>query len=131
MENKRVLVDTSLLIEHFRKKKKENSYLFRISKDYILNLSVISEFEMLVGTKQHQMSDVKKIIEYFDILMYDSKVAEVSASIAIDLKAKNKLIDFKDIFIAATAISNNLILATLNYKHFELIPELKILKTIQ
>jgi len=131
LENKRILVDTSLLIEHFRKKKKEDSYLFRISKDYILSLSVISEFEMLVGTKQHQMSDVKQIIEYFDILMYDSKVAEISASIAIELKAKNKLIDFKDIFIAATAISNNLILATLNYKHFELIPKLEILKTTQ
>jgi tRNA(fMet)-specific endonuclease VapC len=42
------------------------------------------------------------------------------------LKRKRKQIDIADLFIAATAISNNLSFATLNLKHFERIDTLQI-----
>jgi tRNA(fMet)-specific endonuclease VapC len=42
------------------------------------------------------------------------------------LKRKRKQIDIADLFIAATALSNNLPFATLNLKHFERIDNLQI-----
>jgi tRNA(fMet)-specific endonuclease VapC len=42
------------------------------------------------------------------------------------LKATNKLIEVPDIFIGATALSNNMKIATLNKRHFERIAGLVI-----
>lgn len=44
------------------------------------------------------------------------------------LKSSNKLIEIPDIFIGATALANNMGIATLNKKHFERIPGLSIVE---
>ena len=44
------------------------------------------------------------------------------------LKLKRKQIDLADLFIAVTAITNNLPFATLNRKHFERIDTLNIVE---
>jgi predicted nucleic acid-binding protein len=44
------------------------------------------------------------------------------------LKRKRKQIALADLFIAATAISNQLSFATLNRKHFDRIEELNIIE---
>ena len=41
---------------------------------------------------------------------------------------KNKMIDLADIFIGATALANEIPIATLNYKHFERIANLNFVK---
>ena len=68
----------------------------------------------------------EEIIEGFDILSFNSNVADVASDIAKKLKAKNKIIEFRDIFIAATAIANDMPLSTLNIKHFERIDDLEL-----
>jgi tRNA(fMet)-specific endonuclease VapC len=42
------------------------------------------------------------------------------------LRNQNKIIETKDLFIAATALSHDLPLMTLNVKHFERIEAMKI-----
>ena len=74
-----------------------------------------------VGTKLSQIRQTEKIIEGFDILSFNSNVADVASDIAKKLKAKNKIIEFRDIFIAATAITNDMPLSTLNVKHNSLV----------
>jgi len=44
------------------------------------------------------------------------------------LKRKRKQIDLADLFIAATAVTNELPLATLNKKHFERVEILAIIE---
>ena len=46
----------------------------------------------------------------------------------MELKKKHLIIDLADIFIAAIAKTNRLLMATLNYKHFSKIEELKIVR---
>jgi predicted nucleic acid-binding protein len=94
-------------------------------------LSAISKFEFLVGTKNSQIPQIEKIIEGFYILSFNSNVAEIASSIAKKLKAKNKIIEFRDIFIAATAIANNMPLTTLNIKHFKRIDDLELIESLQ
>ena len=48
------------------------------------------------------------------------------SKIAKKLKSDNRIIEFSDIFIAATAIANNMPLSTLNVKHFERIDDLEL-----
>ncbi len=126
MEDKRILIDTSVVIDHFRKKNKQLSLLYELSKGNRLFLSAISKFEFLVGTKLSQIRQTEKIIKGFDILSFNSNVADVASDIAKKLKAKNKIIEFRDIFIAATAIANDIPLSTLNVKHFERIDDLEL-----
>ena len=126
MEDRRILIDTSVVIDHFRKKNKQRSLLYELSKENRLFLSAISKFEFLVGTKLAQIRQTEQIIEGFNILSFNSNVADVASDIAKKLKAKNKIIEFRDIFIAATAIANDMPLSTLNVKHFERIDDLEL-----
>jgi predicted nucleic acid-binding protein len=131
LEDRRILIDTSVVIDHFRKKNKEKSLLYELSKVNTLFLSAISKFEFLVGTKNSQISQTEKIIEGFYILSFNSNVAEIASSIAKKLKAKNKIIEFRDIFIAATAIANSMPLTTLNIKHFNRIDDLELIEPLK
>ena len=58
---------------------------------------------------------------------FDETVAKVAVDINRDLKRKRKLIAIPDLFIAATAMANNLPFATLNKKHFDRIDKLNII----
>lgn len=54
------------------------------------------------------------------------ETAKIASEIYLDLRAKNKLIEFRDILIAATALQHTMPLATLNRKHFERVEGLKL-----
>jgi tRNA(fMet)-specific endonuclease VapC len=62
------------------------------------------------------------------VLDFDSKAAREAANIVAQLKPKRKTIDKPDLFIAATAIVNDLSFDTLNTKHFIDIDNLNLLK---
>ena len=129
MEDRRILIDASVIIDHFRKKNKQKSLLYELAKENILFLSAISKFEFLVGAKRTQIRQTKEIIGGFYILSFNSHVADVASDIAKKLRTKNKIIEFRDIFIAATAIANDMPLSTLNIKHFERIDALELINT--
>ena len=104
MEDSRILIDTSVVIDHFRKKNKQKSLLYELAAENILFLSAISKFEFLVGTKLTQIRQTKEIIGGFYILSFNSHVANIASDIAKKLRTKNKIIEFRDIFIAATPL---------------------------
>jgi len=61
----------------------------------------------------------KNLLKNIDALPFDSKCALKARDIFSDLKSNNQLIEIPDIFIAATSLTYNLPLATLNTKHFK------------
>jgi len=130
MENRRVLVDTTILIDFLRKQKKEKSRLWKLREEYqYLKISSISVFELFAGAIDDQkIEDVRKLLKWFDILEFDEEIAEESGEIFKKMKKENKLIENRDLFIGTTAVFYDLTIATLNVKHFEHIPNLKILK---
>jgi predicted nucleic acid-binding protein len=123
-----VLLDTSILIDYFRKENKEKTYLYIVSKDYDLAISTITEFEFLNGVNDKNIDTVNSLLKEFLILDFNSECAKISSKIYKNLKKINKLIPPPDIFIAATAINNNMELVTLNENHFQHISGLKLLK---
>ncbi len=127
MEYPRVLIDTSVIIEHLRKQDRRKSALYRIAGDYELCTSTIVEFELYIGAIDSQkFRDVREILERYEILPFTSDVAQVAARTYLDLKAANQLIEMRDLFIAATALAYGLPLMTLNAGHFDRVEQLQL-----
>ena len=122
------MVDTSLLIDYFRKTDKNNARLVTHFKSYgQLYISSITEFEVLNGAKQLHLDFWDGMLPRFTILDFDSKAARQAAAITEQLKSKRKTIDKPDLFIAATAVAHGLYFDTLNIKHFIHIDKLLML----
>ena len=128
MEDRRVLVDTSILIDFFRKKNKKNSILYKIQQNHEIYASTITEFEFLSGVKGERVLSLKHFFSKINLLSFHSSAAQRASSIYKDLKSKKQIIEFRDIFIAATAIANNLPISTLNLEHFKRVKDLKIME---
>lgn len=122
-----MVVDTSIVIEHLRIKNKSESTLFQLSKKSELYISSISVYELHMGalTPDREV-DIEFTTADILHLPFTDSVAKVAANIYRQLRSKNKMIEFRDIFIAATCIVNELPIVTLNKKHFERIDGLQI-----
>jgi tRNA(fMet)-specific endonuclease VapC len=75
---------------------------------------------------EDKQRNVQKLTDNFSILPFTEDVAKQAAIIYHQLKKKNQLIEFRDIFIAATCIVNNIPLVTANRKHFDRIEGLQL-----
>lgn len=117
-----VLIDTSILIDFFRKKDKAKTSFYHLSHLYNeFSISSITEYEITCGATQSQMTYWKEFLQRITILSFDSSEVAKASLINKELKKNRKQIDIADLFIAATAMANNLPFATLNKKHFEII----------
>lgn len=128
MGNQLALLDTSILIEFFRKTDKTKTRFYELSDAFdSFSISVITEYEIFVGAtskapKEYWNAFLKKIT----IISLDSEIIQTAIILNEKLKKTRNLIESADLFIAATAINNNLPLATLNNKHFDRIADLNL-----
>jgi tRNA(fMet)-specific endonuclease VapC len=128
MADKIILVDTSILIDYFRKTDKSNSVLISLfDQEFDFTISAITHYEIYSGTTTGQLPFWESLLEKMNVLVFNQKVAQTAVDINNELKRKRKQIEMADLFIAATAIANDLPFATLNKKHFERIDGLTIL----
>jgi len=128
MADKKKMVDSTILIDYFRKTDKSKSALVKHSINYQkIYISTITEFEVINGATPAQLEFWNQMLKGFTILDFDSKAARQAAKIVQKLKSKRKSIDKPDLFIAATAVSNDITLDTANKKHFEFIDDLILL----
>ena len=128
MADKKLMVDCTILIDYFRKTDKANSKLVSHFRNYEhLYISSITEFEVVNGATEQHLKFWDGMLARFTILDFDSNAARQAAKIVTQLKTKRKTIDKPDLFIAATAVVNNITLDTLNTKHFTHIENLDLL----
>ena len=120
-----ILLDTSVLIDYFRKSKKETSFFVELSDIYdFFAVSVVTKFEIYIGSTPSQEEFWDSVFENFSILPLTEECMNTAVEIQKKLKKTNQQIDFADLLIAATAKTNSLAIATLNVKHFDRIVEL-------
>lgn len=123
-----ILVDTSILIDYFRKSDKNNSQLISLIRSgYKFQISAVTEYEIYAGSTSAQRQFWDALLEKVTVISFDQTVVKSAVEINHKLKLKSKQIAIPDLFIAATAISNNLPMATLNRKHFDRIEGLTII----
>lgn len=124
---KRILLDTSIIIDFLRVKDKRNSHLFKlVEHECDLNISIITHTELHSGRSiwesKRRQKELDEILSYFNIIPFNLDISKKAG----EIKAKNNL-DLIDSVIAATAIENKLDFATLNIKDFKNIKGLKVI----
>lgn len=129
MADKIVLADTSILIDLFRKSEKANSKFVQLAlQGYQFQISAITEYEVYSGATTAQLPFWDDLLQKITVLPFDKNVVKQAVIINRQLKHKRKQIGLADLFIASTALANNLSFATLNKKHFDRISELNIVE---
>ncbi len=130
MASELILLDTSVLIDYFRKANKTNSYFYQLaaSKQYAFAVSVITEYEIYLGATKSQTAFWDALFARLSLLAFDSQCAKEAVSIQQELKKRNKMIAVPDLLIGATAKSKGLRIATKNVDHFQRINNLQIVK---
>jgi tRNA(fMet)-specific endonuclease VapC len=125
------LLDTDIVIYWLKDKYPQISEkIVSISESRIF-ISSISVAELYFGAYNSTRIDENKqlvddLLKKMNILNFDDNAADCFGEIKSSLKKQGKIICDSDLFIAATAISNDLFLVTNNEKHFQRIEKLKI-----
>jgi len=128
MADKTLVIDTTLLIDYFRKTDKSKSRLVQLSERFDqLAISTVTEFEVYSGATETQLTFWNELLSEIIVLPFDSQATHIAVEIQRDLKKLRKSIEKADLFIAATAVANRLTLDTLNRKHFDNIKQLALL----
>lgn len=127
MASTRMVADTGIFIDFLRKTDKTNSILFQLPPDTELLISVVTLYELQMGaTDDIKKKDIILLTSPLITLPFTKQIAEKAAEIYHDLRKKNQLIEFRDIFIGATALVEGLPLLTKNKKHFKRISGLAL-----
>jgi len=121
------IVDACVFVEHWRSKNKNDSLLTKLHQQKRrLYVSAIAKYEVLAGAHDEDMPKWHRLFDNVAVLAFDDVTIDFARMIYRQLKQKNKLIDITDILIAATAMVDDIPLATLNRKHFERISGLRM-----
>jgi len=122
-----MVIDTSVFIEYLRSSNKQGTIFYKLPQNISYSISAVTLFELYSGaTTLTKEKDILTLTQGIVILPFDNTVATMAATIYRKLKSENKLIEFRDIFIAATCLVHNKPLVTLNIKHFSRIKELDL-----
>ena len=122
-----ILLDSSILIELFRKKDKAKTVFYTLAQTTDdLCISSISYYEIGIGNRNQHRAYWESLCENLKIIPFDRACSNAAISIYFELLKANKMIDLADIMIGATAMAHSVPIATLNIKHFERISGLKI-----
>lgn len=122
------LLDTDVIINQLH-----NKDTIKLSSVESLAISVITLGELLYGVNKSPdsssaRSQVYKLVEALSIkiIPISQSIVERFSKLKVELEKKGiKLADF-DLLIAATALEHDLILVTVNNRHFSRIPHLKL-----
>ena len=124
------LIDTDIIIFALRGDKTVLAK-FEENKNIPISISMITYAELVFGAKRSQnertnMLKVNRIREIYPVEELNIGIMELFADIKANMYSKAMRIEDLDLFIAATAIYNDLTLVTDNTKHFKNIPLLKL-----
>ena len=128
MEDRRILIDTSIIIDYLRSHNRNDTAFVNLFNNNELCISVISIFELYNGaTSEDKKQEIVTLSEEIEVIDFTIETAKIASDVYLDLRRRNKLIEFRDILIASTALQFDIKIATLNRKHFERIEKLNII----
>jgi predicted nucleic acid-binding protein len=129
MADKITLVDTSVLINYYRKTDKANSVWVKLVRQgYRFSISAVTKYEIYSGATQNQLGFWNNVLQAIEVIAFDEVCVNTAVDVNAALKRKRKQIGIADLFIAATALTHNLPIATINKNHFDRIDGLEIIE---
>ena len=127
-----ICLDTNILIDTLRGDQETVKQIKEIeTSGNILSTTTINAFELYYGAektekRERNIEAVRKLLKRLLIYNFTEKISEKAGEIAANLEAEGKPIDFRDIFIGATALINESTLFTNDINHFKRIPHLRL-----
>ena len=120
---KRLLIDTDVLIEYLRGRRKAVKFLENQSAS--LAVSVITVAELFAGVKgQEEQGALEQFLAAFDVLAVTQDVAVQGGFYRRDFGPSHNT-SLPDALIAATAEFHGIPLATFNVRHFPMLDEVR------
>lgn len=122
----KLLIDTSIIVDHLRLKNKSQTTFYKLFNDkHDLYISILTHTECYAGKgiweKQIERNYLKNILIGLKILPLEENISEKAGGIRASYN-----LGIADAIIAATALFHKLELATLNVKDFKKIAGLKL-----
>lgn len=122
------LLDSSIVIEYTKGNKSVVEIVDSLKDEVSTSYIVLAElYEGIYRSKSEVEENILGFIESLDkIYSLDKKTSKMFGKIRTVLKREGKIIEDMDIFLAATCLSNNLSILTLNDKHFKRVDGLEV-----
>jgi tRNA(fMet)-specific endonuclease VapC len=111
---RKICLDSNVIIDFLRNGRAAGLIASLDARFYMTSISV---FEIWYGKKEKE--NVPEFLEGMRIFSFDEKAAILAAEVLLSLRKSGQLADFKDVFIAAICIQQDLELFTYKVKHFE------------
>ncbi|MBS3151512.1 type II toxin-antitoxin system VapC family toxin [Candidatus Woesearchaeota archaeon] len=124
MEQK-VCLDTDVCIEIIKGNEDVKAKLIQFSS-LQLNVTSISVFELYL--RKDNPGDIDDFLDGVDVIPFDEVSAKIASNVSKLLRRRGKLVDVRDIFIAAISMREDCNFITLNEKHFADIDGLKLIR---
>jgi len=120
------LLDTNILIRALRSQPNTLDFLDRLNKDKeSAYISVATRTEVFAGMHPREERRTIALLDTWENIPVDEAIADQAGRLIYQYARQGVQFSFPDALIAATALLNNLTLATTNVKHFP-IPELQV-----
>lgn len=120
-----ILVDSDVLIAHLRGFEVAHSWLVEARKEHgRLHVSCVSATEILGGMRSAERGAVGQLLESLQLTDIDERVARRAGEFMRRYRRSHQGIGLGDYLIAGTVDVHELSLATLNTKHFPMVPGL-------
>ena len=113
-----VLLDTGILIRHLRGRREIVRLVRGLKKQNRLAISAVTRTEIIAGMRDDEMKVMLKLFSRMQSYGVDSATADRAGELMRRGQMTNEQIALPDALIAATALTHNLTLVTLNEKHF-------------
>ncbi len=118
-----ILVDTDVMVDYLRGRDKATRFLKKHGARAIL--SSITVAELYAGVKgNEEESTLDNIVSLFQVVSVTPEIAKAGGLLKRDF-GKSHGVGLADAIVAATALTANADLATLNVKHFPMLAGLK------
>jgi tRNA(fMet)-specific endonuclease VapC len=122
-----VLCDTNIIIEFYKENPGVIKNLQGIGQQNIA-VSVITAGELLYGAfNKKELNRIKSDLEHLQIIHLTQEIGECFTRLMLDYSLSHRL-SLPDGLIAATALTENLLLYTHNLKDFKYIQDIKLYK---
>lgn len=119
---KRILIDTDVVVDFLRGYDKAIAYLKNYPSEIALSSIVVAE--LYAGVRDDEREKLDEFVSLFPVLPITPEIAKAGGLLKRDYHRSHE-VGLADALMAATAVSENAELKTLNTKHYPMLKGLK------
>ncbi|HEV3311984.1 MAG TPA: type II toxin-antitoxin system VapC family toxin [Chloroflexota bacterium] len=120
-----ILVDSDVLIAHLRGRSEALEWMVRARQAGPLSISAVSVAELAGGMRADERTQVRRLLASFRVAPVTTRIAWRASEFMRTYRRSHQGIGLADYLLAGTADTLGFELATLNVRHYPMLPRLK------